>query len=352
MSGQKGKKSDFPISLALLALPECSGSILYSLFDVLSSVGGLWTLLTGQQQMTSGFSVQIVAPMSTSFLCHAGVPVIPHSSFEKSGAADVIIVPDLVLLPGFQPDENWRASREWLLRQYESGAIICSVCTGAALLADSGLLDGKKATTHWSVAEMFCKRWPLVELNLDKIFVLADEEHRLITTGGAASWIELTLYLVKRFFGYQESLRIAKIYLLGDRSDGQLPFAVLPASTQHQDAVIEECQLWLAERYAEPTPVRKMMVFSGLPERTFKRRFALATGLTPVEYVQNLRIEEAKQFLEATQTTIETISVQVGYEDPAYFRRLFKRKAGVTPSRYRTKFQAIRYLGEARGGEV
>jgi transcriptional regulator GlxA family with amidase domain len=334
------------VTLDILALPESTASVLYSLFDVFSSVGGMWSFLTGEKQNAGGFKVRIVAPQSDIFLCHGGIPVSPHAGFDDCRGSQVIVIPDLVLEPDFCPDDNWRQTKVWLQRQYAMGSVICSVCTGSFLLADSGLLDGKEATTHWSAAEMIRSRFPEVTLHEDKIFVPADEEHRIITAGGMSSWIELSLYLIKRYFGYQEATRAAKIFLLGDRSNGQLPFASMSRPKDHQDAVIEECQIWIAQHYEEQKPVGKMIERSGLTKRTFMRRFIRATGFKPVDYVQCLRIEEAKQLLETTQTAIEEVSAEVGYEDPSYFRRLFKKKAGVSPAKYRTMYQAIRYLGE------
>ncbi len=334
------------VSLDILALPESSAAVLYSLYDVLSSVGDMWSFLTGEEQTTSGFSVRIVAPQIEPFPCSSGVQVVPHAGLDTDKKSQVIIVSDLLLEETFSPDDYWRKSIQWLQTQHALGAVICSVCTGSFLLADCGLLDGKKAATHWSAAEMIRTRFPQVTLLEEKIFVPADDEHQLITTGGMSSWVELTLYLIKRYFGYQEAARIAKIFLLGDRTDGQLPFAAMPRPKEHQDAIIEECQVWIAQHYQVQTPVGKMIDHSGLTKRTFMRRFTKATGFTPVEYVQNLRIEEAKQLLETTSAGIDEISAEVGYEDLSYFRRLFKKKAGISPAKYRTKYQAIRYLGE------
>jgi transcriptional regulator GlxA family with amidase domain len=335
-----------PVPLDILALPESSAAVLYSLFDVLSSVDGVWSLLTGEEQTTKGFNVRIVAPQAEPFLCSSGVQVVPHAGLDDATGSTVIIVSDLLLDENFSPDENWEKSKHWLREQHAQGAVICSVCTGSYLLADTGLLNGKEASTHWSAVEMIRSHFPEVVLLEDRIFVPADEEYRVITTGGMSSWVELTLYLIKRYFGYQEAARIAKIFLLGDRSDGQLPFAAMPRSKEHQDAVIEECQVWIAQHYEEQTPVAKMIDLSGLTKRTFMRRFAKATGFSPVDYVQNLRIEEAKQLLETTSVPIDEVSAEVGYEDSSYFRKLFKKKAGITPAKYRVKFQSIRYLGE------
>ena len=136
-------------------------------------------------------------------------------------------------------------------------------------------------------------------------------------------------------------MRTSKIFLFGDRSDGQLPFAKMARPSQHDDAVIADCQVWIADHYAAPNPVTRMVERSGLAERTFKRRFRAATGYTPVEYVQTLRVEEAKQQFETTALPTDEVGASVGYEDPAFFRRLFKRHTGVTPARYRQRFRAV-----------
>jgi len=353
MSDKQPATNIEPVSLDILALPESSASVLYSLYDVLSSVGKMWTLLTGEEESSAGFEVRIVSTQSATFFCHGNVPVFPHADIADCSDVEVIVVPDLFVEPNFHPDNNWQIAKQWLKRQYALGATICTVCTGSMLLADAGLLNGKEATTHWSAAEILRSRFPEVRLNSDKIFVSADEDQRLITTGGVSSWNELALYLIKHYCGYQEASRAIKIFLLGDRSDGQLPFTYLPRPKEHTDAVIEECQIWIAEHYDKPMPVQKMIELSNLTKRTFMRRFARATELNPIDYVQRLRIEEAKQLLETTQEVIEDISAKVGYEDPAYFRKIFKRKAGVSPAKYRTisgnkVSRRIRFLLNAR----
>ena len=134
---------------------------------------------------------------------------------------------------------------------------------------------------------------------------------------------------------------MAKIFLIGDRSEGQLPYAAMVRPRPHGDQVIADCQTWIADHYAAPNPVSRMVERSGLPERSFKRRFSAATGFKPVAYVQTLRIEEAKQQLETTDWPTDRIGAAVGYEDPASFRRLFKRQTGITPARYRQRFRGV-----------
>jgi transcriptional regulator GlxA family with amidase domain len=153
--------------------------------------------------------------------------------------------------------------------------------------------------------------------------------------------VELARYLIARFCGQEEAVRSSKIFLLGDRSEGQLPFAAMTRTRNHSDAIVEKCQAWVGEHYEIPNPVARMTERSGLAPRTFKRRFRAATGYTPIEYVQTLRIEEAKQLLEATDLQTDQIGAAVGYDDPASFRRLFKRTTGVGPARYRQRFRVV-----------
>jgi transcriptional regulator GlxA family with amidase domain len=156
-----------------------------------------------------------------------------------------------------------------------------------------------------------------------------------------AAWEELALYLIARYYGEAAAIKAAKLFLFGDRSEGQLLFAAMGKPKRHEDAIIARSQQWIAKHYQMLNPVKVMVKQSGLAERTFKRRFKTATGYAPIDYVQTLRIEEAKQMLETTSDAIDQIAQQAGYEDPTSFRRLFKRMTGVTPGRYRQRFQSI-----------
>jgi transcriptional regulator GlxA family with amidase domain len=162
-----------------------------------------------------------------------------------------------------------------------------------------------------------------------------------VTGGGASSWEDLALYLVARLCGGPEAVRIARLFLFGDRSEGQLVYAGARPARRHEDAPVAAAQAWAAENYARPNPVAGMSAVAGLPERTFKRRFLAATGYTSLDYVQTLRTEEAKQLLETTDLPADAVAAEVGYEEPAFFRRLFKRRTGVTPARYRRRFARI-----------
>jgi transcriptional regulator GlxA family with amidase domain len=333
-----------PVALrkvSLVALPESSASVLYGLYDVLSSVGTAWCELTGEDHGTPPFDVKIVANKTRSFRCAGGIPVSPHQRFSNTDSCDIVIATDLAFPLDADTRGRWPEASAWIRHVYDRGAIVCSVCTGSVLLAESGLLDHQTATTHWSMKDLFQRYYPAVKLAPERVLVPAGPDQRVITSGGAGAWEDLALYLIARFREEAEAIRTAKVWILGDRSEGQLPFAAMSKPRRHEDAIIADCQVWIAEHYAQPNPVATMIERSQLADRTFKRRFRSATGYTPVEYVQTLRVEEAKQWLETASLPTEEIGRLVGYEDPAFFRRLFKRRTGVTPARYRQRFRQI-----------
>ena len=327
------------LEVALLAVPEASAAVVYGLHEVFACVGTMWETLTGERTQSRRMVPRIVAQTAGPMRTAMGATIVADTAFGDQVRSDVIIVSDLALPPDANLAELWPREIAWLRTQYEAGAIVCSVCTGSLLLAEAGFLDGREATTHWSARLQFAQRYPSVKLQPQRVLAPSGPEHDIVTSGGSASWTDLALYLIARFCGSDEARRIAKIFLFGDHSEGQLPFAAMARPRQHDDASIGACQGWIAEHYAIANPVAEMSRRSGLAERTFKRRFTLATGYTPIAYVQSLRVEEAKQMLETTDDAIDAIAEQVGYEDAGSFRRLFKSTVGVTPHRYRQRYR-------------
>ncbi len=333
-----------PIDIALLALPQTTPTSLNGLYEVFAAVGVAWAQLTGRETGVRRIMPRIVARETTPFASPVGLPIAPQATLADVQQCDVVIVSDLALETGLPPLRSWDAERAWLRERFEEGALIGSVCTGSLLLAASGLLDGEEATTHWSATDLFRQNFPSVNLRPERILCPTGPEHRIVTGGGPGAWEDLALYLIARLCGPEEASRIARIFVMGDRSDGQLVFSAMGRPKSHDDAVMTDAQIWLAEHYAEPHPVRSMVERSGLTGRTFKRRFRAATGYSPIDYVQALRIEEAKQTLETTRVPTDEVAHSVGYEDPAYFRRLFRRKTGITPSQYRRRFEPAAFF--------
>ncbi|WP_439616481.1 GlxA family transcriptional regulator [Shinella sp.] len=330
-------KPTSPLTIAILSLPESGTMAPYGLHEVLGEAG------RGPNALRS-LRPTLVAAETGAYETGSGVRVMPQQGLE-GGTADIVVVCDIHLEPGLSPEGRWSQEIAWVHRHIAADALVCSACSGAVLLAEAGLLDGAEAASHWIMADLFRDRYPNVKFRPERILCDSGRAGRLITTGGASSWQDLALYLIGRFCGAEEAARIARLFLLGDRGYGQLPFASMTRPRQHDNAAIADVQTWLADHYASSNPVTAMVARSGLAERTFKRQFKAATGYAPVDYVQAMRIEEAKQMLETEPLAIEEIAVAVGYEDPTFFRKLFRRRVGVTPAQYRQR-NRLRTLGD------
>ena len=333
-----------PISIDLLALPETTPGAIYGLFEVFSCVGVAWNAVIDDTVESRRINARIVSTTGEPFTAALGVPIIPHAALHDASRADVIVTTDLNISPDADPRGRWPTATSWIRDCFDRGSVVCSVCTGTVLLADAGVLDGEEATTHWFATGLFHSYFPSVKLRPERFLSIAGPEDRIVTSGGSTSWQDLALYLIARLCGEAEALRTAKMFVFGDHSEGQAQYAAMRRPSRHDDGVIAECQEWIAKHYSEGNPVSRMISHSGLAPRTFKRRFRAATGYAPVEYVQALRMEEAKQVLETTDESVDAIAVTVGYDDPTFFRRLFKRRTGVTPSRYRQRFQSISHM--------
>jgi transcriptional regulator GlxA family with amidase domain len=315
--------------------------VLHGLYEVFTYVGSGWGMLTGWPPGPRRFKPHIVAETDVPFRNSAGLPIAPDLSLAEAKRADIVIVADLAVGRDEETRGRWPEVADWLRSQHEQGALVCSVCTGSLLLAEAGLLNGEDATCHWAAADQIRSRYPEVRLKPERVLVSSGVDHRLVTSGGNASWTDLALYIVARFCGEDEARRTAKLFLFGDRSSGQAPFAARVRPPLHDDAAIAAAQVWIAENYAASNPVAGMTAVSGLTSRTFKRRFEAAAGYSPLDYVQSLRMEEAKQMLEASDTAIDAVAEEVGYTEPAAFRRLFKRSTGISPLQYRQRYRQM-----------
>jgi transcriptional regulator GlxA family with amidase domain len=331
--------------IALLAAPETSPPVLYGLFDVLLSVGAVYPELVGGTTGEPLLDVRIVAADLAPFRCVAGnIAVEPHASLTTIGHVDVAIVCDINTPIDTPPKGRYPAEIAWLRQVHAGGALLGSVCSGSLVLAEAGLLDGRRCAGHWAYRDLFRRAYPKVEFVIDSVLCLESEAEGIVTAGSVSSWQDLALYVIARLCGNEHALRAAKVYLLSDHGDGQLPFAMMNRRVQKDDGAIARCQMWIADNYASNNPVGAMVEQTGLNRRTFMRRFRAATGYLPLEYVHRLRIEEAKQIIEREAENLDEVGSMVGYEDPAFFRRLFKRQTGLTPAAYRRKVAPIMSL--------
>jgi len=257
---------------------------------------------------------------------------------EETGTADVVYVSPLALPPEQVPDYD-EGVLAWLRAQHAGGAILCAACTATLPLAASGLLEGVPATTHWAYEQVFRERYPGVDLDARRTLIVGGDDGRLVTSGAHASWYDLMLYLIHRFAGAAAARCIAKFFLIDWHELDQNAYASFRDNRRHSDTVVRQAQQWLRENLSHPQAVDAVIATTGLAARSFHRRFRQATGHTPIRYVQNLRVEHAKELLESSELGIEAVAWQVGYEDAAYFRRLFRRTTGLTPNAYRHAFR-------------
>jgi len=326
--------------IRIVATADSTVSPVTGLFESLRSVEGLTApedRLAGER---SPLHVEIVAESAGVMRGASGLAITAHRAVDEVTEADVVIVPSME----FGREEEWTPGRypklvRWLREMYEGGATICSACTGANLTAETGLLDGNEATVHWASERSFRRLHPDVLLRPDEVLVISGKGGRLITSGAATAWHDLALYLIASHVGPATAQAVARFMLWEWHRDGQAAFQVFDPPTDHGDAAVLAAQRAIAESFAVAAPVEEMVRWSGLAPRTFKRRFKLATDHTPIAYVQRIRVERAKRLLETSDEPIEDISWAVGYEDPASFRRLFKRLTGLPPGAYRQRFQ-------------
>ncbi|MDX1402175.1 MAG: helix-turn-helix domain-containing protein, partial [Kiloniellales bacterium] len=316
--------------VALLASAETSPSVLYGLYDVLYSVGAVYPDMTCGEPGPESLDVKIVSAEGKPFHCIGNVAVEPHASLRELERVDVVIVCDMYTPIHEPPDGRYPQEVAWLQKMHRQGSLVASVCSGALVLAEAGILDGQEVAAHWAYADLFRRHYPNARMREDAVLCLSAEEDGVITAGGVTAWHDLALYLISSFCGVQQAVHTAKVFLLEGHEDGQLPYSAMGRRIDTSDAVIGECQTWISENYQKPNPVQKMAERSGLKPRTFARRFRAATGYPPIDYVQALRVEEAKQMLETSETGVDEIAEAVGYDDPASFRRIFKRRAGLT----------------------
>lgn len=331
-----------PVSVAILTYPETTASVVYGMYDLFAAVGRDWGFVVDGAPGPELMRPFIVSAQPGPIQAVNGVMIVPHAVLDQVPAAEIVCVPEVAVSPAESVAGRFDREIAWLRERYAAGATLASACSGAVLLAEAGLLDGQDATTHWAYCEIMRQRYPKVRVHPERALVLAGEGQRLVMAGGGTAWHDLALYLIGRFAGIDAAMQVARINLIDWHQVGQQPFARLARTRQVGDAVIARCQAWIADHYQEPSPVTAMVRLSGIAERSFKRRFRAATGMSPIEYVHTLRLEAAKQRLESGDQSAEAIAFEVGYEDAAFFRRLFRRQVRLTPTEYRKRFGALR----------
>ena len=308
--------------------------------EIFHSAGALWNAMHGRVAEPL-FRVRTVSLDGGPIRSACGFTITPQGAIASVERTDLVIVPTSGLEVDLKLAEN-SALLPWLRRHYEQGAYVASVCMGAVYLAEAGLLDGRMATTHWAVCDDFAARYPKVRWRPD-LFVT--EDSRVLCSGGVYASIDLSLYLVEKLCGHETAMQCAKALLLPMPRTHQSGYAVLPVSRPHGDEQIRAVETLLQANFHKGVSTQSLADHAGLAERTFVRRFKAATGRLPAAYLQALRIEAAKTMLERDAKPIQSISSDVGYDDVAFFRGLFKRSMGMTPAAYRAHFAPLSVRG-------
>lgn len=254
---------------------------------------------------------------------------------SQHALSHLITPPSIVLPDRMQP---MRSLAEWMATLHRGGATLCSVCAGAFVLAETGLLQGREATTHWAFAETLASRFPTVRVDADRMLI---DDGDIITAGGILAWTDLGLTLVERLLGPSVMLDTARFLLVDPPGRAQRPYGQFVPRLDHGDAAILAVQHWLQATGAKEHGVPMLAARARLEERTFLRRFKNATGLRPTEYAQQIRVAKAREALERTRKPVEQIAWQVGYGDPSTFRKLFQRVTGLAPHEYRRRFGVV-----------
>jgi transcriptional regulator GlxA family with amidase domain len=328
--------SDNPIEIGIVLYPGAQQAAVLGLTDLFaiadragadraSAENGpeVPRLRVSHWQVREGAAGDAGLPVSCSEDTH---PALPHRLVY------LLLPPRLNGLP---PPESNVALAPWLRAQHAEGTVLGSVCAGAFVLAASGLLDKRAATTHWSYAETFAAQFPQLTVDTDKLII---DDGDIITAGGLMAWTDLGLRIVERLLGATVMLETARILLVDPAGREQRFYSNFAPKLHHGDKAILKVQHWLQGQATRNITLADMAVQAGLEERTFLRRFHKATGLKPTEYCQQLCVGKAREMLEFSKQSVEQVAWAVGYEDAGAFRKVFQKVMGLSPADYRRRF--------------
>ncbi|WP_423126483.1 GlxA family transcriptional regulator [Gaoshiqia sp. Z1-71] len=260
--------------------------------------------------------------------------VKPHTHISAITKTDLIVIPSLNHNYANAVKDN-QLLIDWIAKQYHDGAEIATICTGAFLLAASGLLDGKSCSTHWAAADHFRGMFPKVNLQTDKLIT---DENGIYTNGGAYSFLNLVIYLVEKYYGRPTAIFCSKVFQVEIDRHGQSEFIIFKGQKMHGDIMVRKAQNYIESKLHEQIPVTQLSSMFAVNRRTFDRRFIRATGNTPVEYAQRVRVESAKKAFETSRKTINEVMYEVGYSDIKAFREVFRKITGLSPLEYRKRY--------------
>lgn len=333
------------VEIGIVIYPDCQLSAVHGLTDLLRIANRLCEQQTGPDRRRIRIShwkldeaeIEPVRVFDTHSLAHGSLTAL-------------ILPPSLDAEPGGNAIAR---HLRWLVTQHSAGTIVCSVCAGAFLLAEAGLLNGRAATTHWIHARSLAARFPAIRIDTGRLII---DDGDIITAGGVMAWVDLGLNLIERFLSPTVMLETARFFLVDAAGREQRFYSSFAPQLGHGDKQVLKIQHWLQQHAAESPSIAAMATRVSLGKRTFLRRFHQATGMTPTRYLQYLRVGKARESLEFSLSTVNEIAWMVGYEDPGSFRKIFQRIMGLSPGHYRRRFgiarASQRQVGSRKGSQL
>lgn len=299
-------------------------------YKIFSRANAFWQ----EQGREELFKIQLAGISDKVDFYNGLFTVQPHVSISAISKTDLIVIPSL--------NHNYRDAVkgnkplvDWIAEQYKNGAEVASICTGAFMLASSGLLDGRSCSTHWSAADNFRSMFPKVHLQTDQLIT---DENGIYTNGGAYSFLNLLIYLIEKYYDRQTAIFCSKVFQIEMDRHSQSTFSIFTGQKTHGDEMVREAQAFIENHLQDKISVEEMSSRFSVSRRNFDRRFIKATGNTPVEYTQRVKIESSKKAFETTRKTIIEVMYEVGYSDVKAFREVFRKITGISPLEYRHKY--------------
>jgi transcriptional regulator GlxA family with amidase domain len=319
--------------MGIFVYHHCTASMVLGVLDILS-VANMQSGLGNGRKL---FEVETISENGKPVMCFNGFSINPNRSIRSKSNYD------LIYIPGFIGDVDEILQREkssiaWLRQQFKKGTRLAAACNGNFILAETGVLANRRATTHWNLMEKFRARYKDVQVQPERIIV---DEGDIISAAGVTAYFNLALFLIERHGSKDLALTCSKIFLVDSGRKIQSPYEMYQFPKKHGDSEIEKAQTWLEKNFQIHVGLDQLAEVSNLGKKTLMRRFKLATGETPLTYLKRVRVENAKRLLESKKLSFNEITWTVGYNDVSSFHKLFKSETGLSPSMYRTKFSLL-----------
>src|SRR5579872_580155 len=322
------------MKITIVAFEGCMTSAVYGQADAFA----IAAYIAGRRgdATWSGHEVRIATLDGAPVAGYGGHPIRPDCSLAQASDSDVVLIP-----PIFNDIEETLAAEmplvSWLKASSQSRALLASTCTGAFLLAEAGILNGRRVTTNPAFSTLFAQRYPAVHLAVHERLI---DDNRVICAGATTAYLNLAVHVIDRLAGHDLAVATAKALSIDRHGESQRPYFLFIAPKDHGDEKVLELQGWIESNHTQPIEINDMVKVAGMSVRNLSRRFLAATNLSPRQYLRRVRIEAAKRLLEGPTASVERIAEAVGYQDARAFIRAFSAVAGISPGVYRQKFRA------------